>query len=130
MSYKTSLLKLAIKCAPIKLILWVANIKLKGIAELIVFRFDLDARTAHVQTLLFGEAEPIDVWVDGFGIMSNEQSYQFIIQQAKSNKPWLNNILAHIVGKAWKIPAIPQLAAQMELIAELLKLDNPEQQDN
>lgn len=126
MSYKTSLIKLIIKCAPIKIILWVANMKLKGIAEITDFRFDLDARTAHVQTQLFGEAEPIDVWVEGYGIMQDEQNYRFIIQHAQSNKPWLDNTLARITGKGWKIPAIPHLASQMELIAELLKIDSPE----
>lgn len=126
MSYKTSLIKLVIKCAPIKIILWVANMKLKGIAEITDFRFDLDARTAHVQTQLFGEAEPIDVWVEGYGIMQDGQNYQFILQHAQSNKPWLNNTLARITGKGWEIPVIPHLAGQMELIAELLKIDNPQ----
>lgn len=126
MSYKASLIKLAIKCVPIAPIVWVANIKLKGIAHINALSFDLDTRQAHVQTQLFGEAEPIDVWVDGFGIISDESSYQFIIQQAQSNKPWLNNILALIVGKAWKIPELPQLASHIVLIAELLKSASPE----
>jgi hypothetical protein len=123
MNYKISLIKLIIKCAPIKVILWAANLKLKGIAEITAFSFDLDARTAHVQTLLFGETEPIDVLVDGYGIMRSEQDYLFIIKNAQSNKPWLQNTLAHITGKGWKIPAIPQLATYMELVAELLKID-------
>ena len=127
MNYKVSLIKLIIKCAPIKIILWAANFKLKGIAEITAFSFDLDVRTAHVQIQLFGEAEPIDVLVNGFGIIRNEHGYQFILQRTETNKPWLNNTLAHILGKAWTIPAIPQLAGQMELIAELLKLDSPEQ---
>ncbi len=125
MNYKISLIKLIIKCAPIKIILWAANLKLKGIVEITAFSFDLDARTAHIQTLLFGEVEPIDVLVNGFGIMRNEHGYQFIIQHTETNKPWLNNTLAHITGKAWTIPVIPQLAGQMPLFADLLKLDNP-----
>lgn len=130
MSYKTSLIKVAIKLTPNVMIIWVANIVLKGIAELTAFSFDLDTRKVYVQTTLYGETEPIDVWVDGFGIISDEQAYQFIIQQAQSNKPWLNNILAHIVGKAWKIPVLPQLATHMELIAELFKVESPEQENN
>jgi hypothetical protein len=42
----------------------------------------------------------------------------------------LNNLLARIVGKAWKIPVIPQLAAHIELISELFKAESPEQEDN
>lgn len=127
MNYKISLIKLIIKCAPIKIIVWAANLKLKGIAEITAFSFDLDARTAHVQTLLFGETEVIDVLVNGYGIVRDEQNYLFFIQKVQSNKPWLNNTFAHITGKGWKIPVIPQLADYMELVAELLKLDNPNQ---
>lgn len=125
MSYKASLIKMAIKLTPNKMIVWVANIVLKGIAELTDFNFDLDTRKVYAQTMLYGETEAIEVWVDGFGIIREGESYQFIIHQAQSNKLWLNNILAKLVGKAWKIPVIPQLAAYMELVAELINDENP-----
>jgi hypothetical protein len=130
MSFKTSLIKMAIKWTPNMMIIWVANLMLKGIAELTDFSFDLEARKAYVQTTLFGETETIEVWLDGFAVVSDEESYKFIIQQAQSNRPWLNNLLARIVGKAWKIPVIPQLAAHIELISELLKAESSEQEDN
>jgi hypothetical protein len=130
MSYKTSLIKMAIKLTPNMMIVWVANIVLKGIAELTAFNFDLDARKVYVQITLYGETEAIEVWVDGFAIISEEESYKFIIHQAQSNKPWLNNVLARFVGKAWKIPVIPQLAAHIGLIAELFKAESPEQENN
>jgi hypothetical protein len=41
----------------------------------------------------------------------------------------LNNILAHFVGKAWKIPALPQYAAHINLVAELFKIEITEQKD-
>lgn len=110
--------------------MWVANRVLKGVAELTDFSFDLDTRKAYVQTRLYGEEEIIEVWLDGFAIVGDEESRKFIIQQAQSNRPWLNNLLAHFVGKAWKIPVIPQLTAQIELITELLKVEEPEQEDN
>jgi hypothetical protein len=125
MSIKSNLVKMAIKCSPKVAVIWVANKVLKGIAELSDFIFDLDLRTAYVQMTLYGEAEPIEVWLDDFAIINEEDgSKKFIVQQAKSNKPWLQNIFAHIVGKAWKIPVIPQLAPYMDLIAELLKAEN------
>jgi hypothetical protein len=130
MSYKTSLIKAAIKCTPNILIIWVANIVMKGIAELTDFNFDIETRKVHVQTKLYGETDIIDVWVDGFGIISDEDSHQFIIQQAQSNKPWLNNILVHIVGKTWKIPALPQFDSYIALIAELFKVEISEQDHN
>ncbi len=112
------------------MILWVANIMLKGIAELTAFSFDLETRKVYVQTKLYGEAEMIEVWLDGFAVVNDEESYRFIIQQAQSNRPWLNNILSRIVGKSWKIPVIPQLTAQMELVYELFKVESPEPEDN
>ena len=130
MSFKTSLIKMAIKWTPNMMIIWVANIILKGIAELTDFSFDLEARKVYVQIQLLGESETIEVWLEDFAVVSDEESYQFIIQQAQSNRPWLNNLLSRIVGKAWKIPVIPQLAAHIELIAELFKAESPEQEDN
>lgn len=134
MSYKTGLIKMAIKWTPKSLILWVANIKLKGVAELTDFSFDLEARKAYVQTMLLGEAEPIEVWLEDFAVVSDGGSYQIIIQQAQSNRPWLDNVLSRIVGKAWNIPVIPQLTPQLELLTELFKaqakVESPEQEDN
>lgn len=124
MSYKASLIKMAIKCTPNKIIIWVANIILKGIAELSEFNFDIDTRKVHVLTTLYGETESIEVWLEGFAIVKADESYHLILQQAQSNKPWLNNIFTHLVGKMWKIPAIPHIASHMELIAELFKAEN------
>lgn len=130
MSFKSSLVKIAIKLTPNIIVIWVANIILKGIAELSEFNFDLDTRTAYVRATLYGEAEPIDIWVDGFAIVSDEDSHQLMIHQAQSNRPWLNNLLAHIAGKSLKIPAIPQYQDHLELISELLKAESLEQEDN
>lgn len=121
---------MAIKLTPNILIVWVANIVLKGIAELTDFSFDLDARTAYVQIQLVGESETIEVWLDGFAVVSDEESYKFIVHQAQSNRIWLDNLLSRVVGKAWKIPVIPQLAAQMELVAELLKTETSGEQED
>jgi hypothetical protein len=129
MSYTTSLIKMAIKWTPNMMIIWVANIMLKGIAELTDFSFDLDARKAYVQIRLYGEAETIEVWLDGFAVVSDEDSHKLVVQQAQSNRPWLNNLLSRIVGKAWKIPVMPQFQAQIELIIELLKAESPEQEE-
>jgi hypothetical protein len=104
----------------------VANFILKDIAELTDFDFDLDARKSYVQVQLNGEAETIEVWLEDFGILDEQGSYRFILKTARSNRVWLNNLLAKISGKAWKIPAIPQLAAHMGLVMELLKAETGE----
>jgi hypothetical protein len=129
MSFKTGLIKMAIKLTPNILIVWVANIILKGIAELTDFSFDLETRKIYVQIQLLGESETIQVWLEGFAIVSDGESHEFIIPQAKSNRLWLNNLLGRIVGKAWKIPVTPQLAPHIELISELFKAENPKQED-
>ncbi|MDO9103630.1 MAG: hypothetical protein Q7U57_01580 [Methylovulum sp.] len=128
MSYKTSLIKMAIKCTPKVLILWVANTQLKGIAELADFNFDLDARKSYVQIKLFGEAEAIEVWLEDFAVVGEGESYQFIIEKAQSNRPWLANALARVVGTAWKIPVTPQTKPHLELVAELFKTESPKQE--
>jgi hypothetical protein len=125
MNFKISLLKMAIKWTPKSLILWVANIRLKGIAELIDFSFDLEARKSYVRIKLFGEAESIEVWLEDFVVVNDEGSYKFILHQAQSNRLWLDNLLSRIVGKEWKIPVMPQT----ELITELFKVERLEQED-
>lgn len=124
MSIKTSIVKMAINWTPKMMALWVANIILKGITELNDYSIDFDERKVYVQTTLYGEEETIEVWLDGFAVINDGESRSLIIEQAKSNRPWLNNLLARVVGKAWKIPVIPQYAAQIELIAELLNAES------
>ena len=121
------LIKLAIKWAPKNIVMRVANYKLKGIADVKDYAVDLDAKTAYAHIHLYGEAESIEVWVENFGILIDKDSYKFILQQAKSNKPWLNNSFAFVLGKAWKIPVIPQLTPFMPLAYALLKIEIPAQ---
>jgi len=87
MSIKSSLLKIVIKLTPDILIIWVANIVLKGIAELTAFNFDIEARKVYVQTRLYGEQDTIDVCLENFAVFNDGESYRFIIHQAKSDRP-------------------------------------------
>jgi hypothetical protein len=64
--------------------------------------------------------------LEDFAVVTDGESYEFMIKQAKSDRPWLTNILALIVGKAWKIPAIPELAPYLGLVAELLPAAEPQ----
>ena len=130
MSLKSSLLKssllqgfvkLAIKLTPKKLVSSVANLILKGIAEFSEITYDLDARTAFVKVTLYGEEEAIEVALDGFEILNDEEKYQFILHKAESNKLWMNNILARVAGKAWDIPPVPQYQDEVDFVASLLK---------
>lgn len=120
MSFKSSLVKTAINLTPKAPIRWVANVVLKGIADLQMFEFDLDARTAFAQVQLYGEAEAIEVSFADFAISNQDDSYYFCLKHAESNRPWLTNILKHITAKTWKIPVTPQLAAHIGLLAELI----------
>ena len=137
MGFKSSLLKsnllvrtvkVGAKLTPKILVVSVANIILKGIAEFSDILYDLDKRTAFVNVTLYGEEEPIEIALDGFEILGDEENYQFILHKAQSNKPWMNNMLSRIVGKAWDIPAIPQYKDELGFVANLLKSENPEQE--
>ncbi len=120
MSYKTFLIKKAVKWTPKTMVLWVANIVLKDFAEMTDFSCDLDTHKVYVQTKLLGESETIDVWLEDFTITHNEGSYQFILNYAKSNKPWLENLFARVTGKFWELPIPPQYDPYAQLLVELL----------
>jgi len=130
MSLKSILIKIAIKLTPTIFIIWVSNFILKGIARLLEFEFDLENRKFHVKTQLYGEIDTIDVWVEDFMINTDGTSYELLILKANSDRLWLTNILALIVGKSWKIPVIPELAPHMTLIAELLNAPVHVKEDN
>jgi hypothetical protein len=121
MSYKTTLIKLAIKWTPKLMVVWTTNFILKGIAQLIDFDLDIEARKVYVHIKLEGEAESIEVWLNDFAIASKDNAYQLLIQDAQSNRIWLTNIFAHITGRAWNIPVPPQFVSYFKLIAELFQ---------
>ena len=130
MSLKANLAKLAIKMTPNMLIKLVANVVLKDIAKLTGFNFDIDTRQLFVQVHLAGESETIDVWLEDFAIITDASSYKFVMQQASSNRVWLDNILSRIVRKEWPIPIPSEMASQFEFVAELFKAEKPALEDN
>lgn len=130
MSLKANLAKIAIKMTPNMLIKLVANIILKDIAKLTGFNFDIDTRQLFVQVHLVGESETIDVWLEGFAIITDAGSYKFVMQQASSNRVWLDNILSRIVRKEWPIPIPSEMSSQFEFVAELFKAERPALEDN
>lgn len=120
-------IKLGIKLTPKILVSSVANVVLKGIAKFSKISFDLNKRTAYINLTLYGEKEPIEIAIDGFEILgdANKGNYQFILHNAKSNKPWMTNIFARITGKSWTIPSIPQYKDEVDFVASLLGADTP-----
>lgn len=115
---------------PNMLIKLVANIILKDIAKLIGFNFDIDTRQLFVQVHLAGESETIDVWLEDFSIISDADSYKFVMQQASSNRVWLNNILSRIVRKEWSVPVLSEMTSHFEFVAEIFKAERPALEDN
>ena len=121
MSSKATYIRFAVKWTPRFLILFVANLVLRGIGKLTDFKLDLDSRTFHARTLLAGEVEPIDLWVKEFYVYKDTQGYHVVVRSAESNKIWLTNMLTHVVGRAWTLPSIPQLNPHLDVVAEVLE---------
>lgn len=99
------------------MILWAANKKLRGIAELTDFSFDSVEKKLYAQMILSGEEESVDVFLEDFSIVTTDENvYKLSIQYVKSNKPWLDVFLNKIVlSREWKIPD-----SQIELVQELI----------
>lgn len=105
------------------MVLWAANKKLKGVAELTDFSFDSEERTLYAEMILVGEEEPVDVLLEDFTVVTNDGSYRLHIQQVQSNRPWLDTLLNKVVlGRGWKIPD-----SHIELVQELFISDLSDQ---
>jgi hypothetical protein len=90
---------------PKKLVYWLVNSQLKGIAQLIEYDIDFDGRKILSKVKLEGEEESIDVILEDFTLIKHGDHYSFAIQQVQSNKIWLNNALIKaILGREIKIP--------------------------
>lgn len=125
MSYKSTLIKFAIKQTPKKMVLWLANKKTKEIAELIDFIFDLDDRKLYAQILMAGDEEAIELWIEDFTLVTYDDSYKIVIHQVKSNRPWLDTLLTKfILEREWKVPD-----KHVQLLSELLAFEESSQND-
>ncbi len=121
MSYKTSLVKMALNKTPKIMVLWAANKKLKGVAQLTDYSFNSEERKLYTQIILDGEEESFDVFLEDFALLVDEGVYKLVVQQVQSSRPWLDVLLNKIIlGREWKIPD-----SKVELIRELFELDNP-----
>ncbi|WP_045225972.1 hypothetical protein [Methyloterricola oryzae] len=120
MTFKARLIRIAINLTPEWLIKRVSNFILKEIAELKFFHFDLEARKLYVEVQLLGESETIQVWVEDFSLINENGSCTLVIDQARSNRLWLTNLLSKIAGRAWRFPAPAQFGPYVSLVSELL----------
>lgn len=120
MSMKAGFLRVAVRLMPAPVMIFGANIILRGIAKLYELSVDLDMRRVYVKLRLDGESDFVDVLVEDFHIISQAGTYQFMLCSARSNKSWMANILARMVGKSIDLPVIPKYAGYMATVAELL----------
>lgn len=119
MSYKSTLVKFAVKQTPKKMMLWLANKKTRGVAKLTDFHFNSAERKFYVQMVLTGEQESVELWIEDFTLVAHEKSYKLVIHQAQSTRPWLDNFLRNFaLNRELKIPE-----QHADLIHELLNSD-------
>ena len=122
MSYKTSLVKMALNNTPKGMVLWAANKKLKGVAQLMDYSYNSEDRKLYTQMVLDGEEEPVDVFLEGFTILVDEGIYKLVFQQARSSRSWVDVLLNKVLlSREWKIPE-----SKIELVQELFEVDGSE----
>ncbi|WP_428356787.1 hypothetical protein [Methyloprofundus sp.] len=105
MSFKSTLAKFAVKQTPKKMMLWLANKKIKGVAKLTDFHFNPAEHKLYVQMILSGEQEKVELWIEDFTLVVHEKSYKLVIHQAQSTRPWLDKFLRNFaLNRELKIP--------------------------
>ena len=99
--------------------LWLLNKKLQGVAELTDFELNFDKRKIYTQLILAGEQDPVEVFLEDISIVKNEASYMLLINHVKSNRAWIDTLLARVIAdRAWRIPD-----SKVELVCELFAID-------
>ncbi|MCK5432001.1 MAG: hypothetical protein KAJ03_04615 [Gammaproteobacteria bacterium] len=119
MSYKSYLIKMVVNNTPKCITIWLLNKKLQGVAELTDFELNFDKRKIYTQLILAGEQEPVEVFLEDISIVKNEASYMLLINHVKSNRAWIDTLLARVIAdRAWRIPD-----SKVELVCELFAID-------
>lgn len=122
MSYKSTLINLAINKSPKKLMLWLANKKIKGVAQLTDYYFNATQHKLYVQLLLKGEQELEEIWIEDFTLVKYQGSYKLVIHQALSTRPWIDSFLRNFaLHREIKIPE-----QHADLVRQLLSSDESE----
>ncbi len=125
MSYQSHIIKFSYKMTPKKLVYWLVNSQLKGIAKLVEYDIDFNGRKILSKVQLEGEDESIDVTLEDFTLIKNGAQYTFAIQQAHSNKIWLNNAMSKaMLGREIKIPE-----KYSQLVQDLFSFHFPDPED-
>lgn len=85
------------------------------------FKLDNKKKTASIKVLLKGETEPLEVHIKRYGIVKDsEVSASLRIEEAVSNKPWLNAILQNFKTKISEFDGVKIPTDKVNLLDELL----------
>ncbi len=122
MSFKSCLIKCTYSVTPKKMVYWLVNSNLKGIAKLRYYDVNFDEKKIHSSIHLEGEEGEIDVCLEDFSLMKKGDEYRFIVRQAQSNRPWLNTALNRFLS-GQEIPIPPE---QVPLVQDLFALKAPD----
>lgn len=120
MSLKATLIRSALNLTPSFLVTLIANLILRGIAQLTFFDLNLDRRILSVRFRLYGEPDSIDLVLENFRVIQHGTELYFMLSAARSNRPWLVNLFARVTQRAVPIPDLPVLRPYVGLILELL----------
>jgi hypothetical protein len=84
--------------------------------EVLDFKLDSRARSAHLHVLLKGERDPLAVTIEGYEFGGAGGQEYVIVQRAHASRPWVNAVLKNFVlGRRHSIPSQYSGVAKMVL---------------
>ena len=81
------------------------NTRLRGIGEMTELSIDTQKRTVRMRLELLGEAEPIEIHIEGYRLEQVGETATVTVLKASASRPWLTEVLRQfVVGRSFTIP--------------------------
>ncbi|MFP4471957.1 MAG: hypothetical protein ACLFPE_14845 [Bacteroidales bacterium] len=69
------------------------------------FKFDPNRKYLHLNVLLAGETEPIDIEVTDYDLTRQDGTLAIVVRQARCDREWINILLQKmVIDKPFEVP--------------------------
>lgn len=91
------------------------NYKMKEFGEMLKFDLDSKRKTIEVSIILKGEKEPLDIKVNSYELMIEDEKHYLVANDIVTSREWINTVASqYLSGQRFEIPA--EYAKMLQLV--------------